>query len=66
MALAPIGQRNFSPACVAVRLGIITISRAHIYCGMRKRRHGVRIIGASRMAIKCSGILAGHASQAER
>jgi hypothetical protein len=56
-ALARIGPRNFSAACVAPRSGTTTTSPATICSATRKRRHGVRTIGAFRTAIRSGGLL---------
>ena len=55
MALARIGQRNFSAAFAAPRSAITTISPAPICSATRKRLHGARIIAACPMAIRPIG-----------
>src|ERR1700688_4093449 len=52
MALAPIGQRNFSAACVGRKSATITTLPARTCFAMRKRLHGVRTTGACQTAIK--------------
>ena len=64
-ALAPIGPKNFSRACAVPRSATITISRALICSGTRKRLHGAKIIAACRMAIRCSALPASDDAKAE-
>jgi hypothetical protein len=50
-------QRAFSAACAGLRSGIITTSPVRICFASRRKRHGAKIIGASRTGRRLIGSL---------